>query len=538
MAGQAENTPVDVAIIGAGFAGLYALHVLRNQGKSTRVIEAASDVGGTWFWNRYPGARCDVESLDYSYSFSNDIQQEWRWSERYATQPEILEYINFVADKLDLKKDITFNTQVVSAIFDDARSLWNIETSTGEKIQARFCIMATGNLSLPRVPEFPGLEDFKGEWYHTGTWPHEGVDFSGKRVGLIGTGSSGMQLTPIVAEQAKEFHVFQRTANYALPAGNRPLPQEFVEAYVKDYPKKREYAIKTPVGVASFVFPEKSALEDDEAVLREKCEFFWNDGGGNVTMLSAYTDIMTNKEANERLGKFIRDKIRSIVKDPATAELLTPNDHYLGTKRLPLVSDYFETFNRPNVRLINVRKDPITRLTETGLETENAHYELDAIVFATGFDAMTGALQDIDICGVGGVSLRDKWKDGPRTLLGLMTAGFPNMFIVTGPGSPSVKTNMVIHIEQHVEWICECIDYLQNRGLKRIDPDKQHEDDWVEHVNQVGDSTLFPLANSWYTGANIPGKPRVFMPYVAGFHVYREKCNQVAEQGYKGFALA
>ncbi len=532
------NTEVDVVIVGAGFAGLYALHLLRGRGLKTRMFDAASDVGGTWFWNRYPGARCDVESLDYSYSFSNEIQQEWEWSERYATQAEILKYINFVADRLDLRRDITFNTRVKSATFNEEQSRWHIETSTGEHVNARFCIMATGNLSLPRVPEFPGLEDFKGAWYHTGLWPHEGVDFSGKRVGLIGTGSSGIQITPILGEQARQLYVFQRTANYALPAGNRPHTPEQIEACKKNYPELRDYARKTPVGVASFVFPEKSALEEEEAVLREKCEFHWNDGGANISLLSAYTDIMTNKDANERLGSFVREKIRDIVKDPETAALLTPDDHYIGTKRLPLESGYFETFNRSNVKLVNVRTDPITTLTATGLATESNHYELDAIVFATGFDAMTGALQDIDIRGVDRLPLKDKWKDGPKTFLGLMTSGFPNLFIVTGPGSPSVKTNMVNHIEQHVEWIDQCIGYMESKGLKRIDPEGKQEEAWVEHVNQVADSTLFPLANSWYTGANIPGKPRVFMPYVGGLHLYRDKCDQIAEQGYEGFSLA
>jgi len=534
---HAVGTEVDVVIVGAGFAGLYALHLLRERGFKTRTFDAASDVGGTWFWNRYPGARCDVESLDYSYSFSNAIQQEWKWSERYATQPEILNYINFVADRLDLRPHISFNTQVKSATFDDERSRWLIETNTGEHVSAKFCILATGNLSLPRVPEFPGLEAFQGEWYHTGLWPHEGVDFSGKRVGLIGTGSSGMQITPFLGEQAKQLFVFQRTANYALPAGNRPLTPEQLADRKKNYPAMRDYARSTPVGVASYVFPQKSALEEDEAAVREKFEFHWNDGGANISLLSAYTDIMTDKDANDRLGRLVREKIHTIVKNPVTAELLCPNDHYIGTKRLPLESGYFETFNRSSVQLVNVRADPIVKLTATGLQTEADHFELDAIVFATGFDAMTGALQDIDIRGVGNLRLAEKWKDGPKTFLGLMTSGFPNMFIITGPGSPSVKTNMVIHIEQHVEWVDQCISYMTNKGHKRIDADPEQEEKWVEHVNQVADSTLFPLANSWYTGANIPGKPRVFMPYVGGFHLYRDKCNQIAEQGYEGFSL-
>lgn len=530
--------PVDVAIVGAGFAGLYALHLLRGKGMSTRVIEAASDVGGTWFWNRYPGARCDIESLDYSYSFSEEIQQEWQWSERFATQAEILSYINFVADKLDLRRHITFNTKVESAVFDESKSVWCIKTNSGEAILARYCIMATGNLSLPRVPEFPGLENFKGEWYHTGLWPHEGVDFSGKRVGLIGTGSSGIQITPILGEQAKELIVFQRTANYAIPAGNRPLNSSHVEEYKKNYSQKRQYAKSTPVGVASFVAPTKTVSDDSDDVLKNKFDFFWDDGGANVSLLSAYTDIMTNKDANERISRLVREKISQVVKNPETAQLLTPTDHYIGTKRLPLESGYFETFNRSNVKLVNVRNDPIKKLTETGLDTESKHFELDAIVFATGFDAMTGALRDIDIRGVHGLSLRDKWNDGPKTFLGLMTSGFPNMFIVTGPGSPSVKTNMVIHIEQHIEWILDCIQYMKTKGLHRIDPDAKQEEEWVEHVNQVGNSTLFPLANSWYMGANIPGKPRVFMPYVGGFHVYRSKCDQIAKEGYQGFHLA
>ena len=526
----------DVVVVGAGFAGLYALHRLRGMGLSVRVYESGDGVGGTWFWNRYPGARCDVESLEYSYSFDEALQQEWKWPERFAAQVDILRYINHVADRLDLRRDIEVNARVTSALFDDATSTWTISTASGSTATARFCVMASGNLSLPRVPQFPGLDNFKGDWYHTGLWPKEGADFSGRRVGVIGTGSSGIQAIPVIAEQAKHLHVFQRTANFSVPAVNRPLTPEADQAHKAKYPQWREESRSTPFGIAGFPPPTQSALEASEEERRKSYESKWGTGG-NISFLYAYNDLLVNRDSNETASEFVREKIRSIVRDPKVAERLLPNDHPIGTKRLCLDNGYFETYNRPNVTLVDVKSAPIIEITAKGLRTDKQEYELDAIVFATGYDAMTGALLDIDIRGRAGCSLRDKWAAGPRTFLGIMTAGFPNLFIITGPGSPSVKTNMVSSIEQHVDWITDCLGYMRSRGLASIEPDLQKQDQWVEHVNQVADATLYPLANSWYMGANIPGKPRVFMPYVAGLDKYRKICDDIAAKGYEGFVL-
>jgi cyclohexanone monooxygenase len=527
---------VDAIVVGAGFAGLYALHKLRNLGLRVQVLEAGKGIGGTWFWNRYPGARCDVESLEYSYSFSEELQQEWNWPERFAAQADILHYINHVADRLDLRRDILTETRVVSAVFEKATQRWTVRTANGGTLTAPFCIMATGNLSLPRVPNFPGLERFKGNWYHTGQWPEEGVDFTGRRIGVIGTGSSGIQMIPVIAEQAEHLFVFQRTANFSVPAVNRPMTPEVERGHKEKYAYWRDEAKRTPFGIAGHPPPIKSALEDTPEEREKTYEKKWGTGG-NISFLYAYKDLLVDKASNETASEFVRNKIRSIVRDPKTAELLLPNDHPIGTKRLPLDIGYFETFNRDNVTLVDVRSDPIIEITERGLRTGTRTFELDDIAFATGFDAMTGALLDIDILVEDGPKLAEKWAHGPRTYLGLMTAGFPNLFMITGPGSPSVKTNMIASIEQHVDWIADCIEHMRQKGFKRIEADRSAEDDWVEHVNQVADSTLYPLANSWYVGANIPGKPRVFMPYIAGLDKYRAICDEVSVNNYRGFVL-
>ena len=526
----------DAIVIGAGFAGVYALHRLRGLGLKVRVLEAGEGIGGTWFWNRYPGARCDVESLEYSYSFDEALQQEWKWPERFSAQPDILRYINHVADRLDLRRDIQLNARVSSAVFDEMTNTWTVKTDSGMRVRARFCVMASGNLSLPQVPQFKGLDNFKGDWHHTGLWPHEGVDFSGQRVGVIGTGSSGIQAIPLIAEQAKHLYVFQRTANFSVPALNRPLTPEADQAHKARYPQWREESRRTPFGIAGHAPPTKSALEETEEERRKRYESKWQTGG-NISFIYAYNDLLVNKDSNETACEFVRQKIGSIVRDAEVAKLLMPNDHYIGTKRLCLDAGYYETFNRENVTLVDVKSAPIIEITASGLRTEHQEYELDAIVFATGFDAMTGALLDIDIRGRAGYTLREKWAAGPRTYLGLMTVGFPNMFIITGPGSPSVKTNMVSSIEQHVDWITDCLNYMQSHNVALIEPDAKRQDQWVEHVNQVADATLYPLANSWYMGANIPGKPRVFMPYVAGLDKYRKICDEIAAKGYEGFVL-
>ena len=531
-----EPAKFDAIVVGAGVGGLYAIYRLRNLGLKVRAFEAGGGVGGTWYWNRYPGCRCDVESMEYSYSFSDDLQQEWHWPERYGTQPEILRYIEHVADHFDLGRDIEFNTRVKQAIFDSNTNTWTVTTDKGNAATARFCIMAAGNLSTPRTPNLLGLESFKGKWYHTGLWPHEGVDFTGLRVGVIGTGSSGVQSIPIIAKQAKHLYVFQRTANFSLPARNAPLDPDKESAHKAKYLERRLAAYDTPFGIAGYPAPVKSALDATEEERRRAYEGKWAEGG-SISFLYSFTDLLIDKESNETASEFVRRKIRATVKDPKTAELLCPNDHPIGTKRLILDTDYYETYNRDNVTLVNIRSKPIKEITPTGLRTADADYVLDAIVFATGFDAMTGAMKEIDIHTDEGMSVRGKWEDGPRTYLGIMIAGFPNLFMITGPQSPGVKSQMILACEQHVDWIADCLQYLRDHGFSRIEAEADAEDAWVQHNNEVADRTLYPLANSWYVGANIPGKPRVFMPYVGGVAAYKKKCDEIAARGYEGFRL-
>ena len=532
-----EANDLDAIVVGGGFAGLYALYRLRRMGLRAQILEAGGNIGGTWFWNRYPGARCDVESLEYSYSFSDELQQEWVWPERFAAQPDILRYINHVADRLALRQFILTEARVVSATFDRGTDLWTVTIASGEVFRAPFCIMATGNLSLPRVPRFQGLESFKGNWYHSGLWPEEGVDFSGRRVGVIGTGSSGIQMIPIIAEQAKQLIVFQRTANFSVPAENRPITPELDRSHKEKYRFWRDEAKRTPFGIAGHPPPMRSALEDAPEERERVYEEKWGTGG-NISFLYAYNDLLVNKESNETASQFVRNKICSVVRDPKVAELLLPRDHPIGTKRLCLDNGYFETFNRDNVTLVDVRSDPIAEITSTGLRTQTREFELDDIAFATGFDAMTGALLNIDISVEEGPRLGDKWAQGPRTYLGLMTAGFPNLFLITGPGSPSVKSNMVASIEQHVDWIAECIEHVRAHAYATIEATAEAQAAWVAHVNAIAGMTLFndPGCNSWYLGANIPGKTRVFMPLI-GFPPYVEKCDEVVANGYEGFAL-
>ena len=526
----APQNSYDAVVIGAGFAGLYMLHRLRQLGLSARVYEAGNGVGGTWYWNRYPGARCDVESLQYSYSFSDVLQQEWRWSERYAAQAEILAYINHVAERFELRRDIRFGTRIEAATFDDAADRWTLRTEHGEAVSARFCVMATGALSAARVPEFEGLADFKGDSHHTGAWPHEGVDFRGRRVAVIGTGSSGIQAIPAIAEQADRLVVFQRTPNFTIPAWNAPLADAAQREWKANYAEHRARARE--VG-SLYEFTDRAASQTSDGERRAEYERRWNQGG--VNFLHSFNDLLVDKASNDTIADFVRAKIRAIVRDPEVAAALSPTTYPLGTKRICVDTGYYETFNRANVSLVDLRRTPIERITRDGIRTSTGEYALDSIVFATGYDALTGALARIDIRGVEGHSLKDKWAHGPRTYLGLMSAGFPNLFIVTGPGSPSVLVNMIVGIEQHVEWISRCLVDLRERGYTRIDAERQAEDRWVAHVNQAADKTLFPLADSWFIGANVPGKPRVFMPYVAKIGVYRRECDAVAANGYEGF---
>ncbi|HEX7775143.1 MAG TPA: NAD(P)/FAD-dependent oxidoreductase [Parvibaculum sp.] len=532
---QDNSKEFDVVVVGAGFAGMYMLHRLRGQGLSVRVFEAGDGVGGTWYWNRYPGARCDVESLEYQYGFSDEIQREWTWTERYSAQPEILRYQNFVADKLDLRRDMQFNTRVTSSTYDERAGLWTVETDKGDKVRARFCIMATGCLSAARVPDFEGLGDFEGEWYHTGDWPHEGVDFTGKRVGVIGTGSSAVQSIPLIAREAKHLTVFQRTANFTLPAGNRPLEEDEIRRAKERLAEDRELARMAPIGIICFEHNLTPAAEMTEEQRYRELDTRWHMGG--FAFLASFGDLMATPEANHLAAEYARSEMRKVIRKPGVADLLLPNDHPVGAKRLCLDTNYLETFNEPHVDIVDVRTAPIERITAKGIVTGGKEYEVDCIVFATGFDAMTGAILGIDIAGRDGAKLRDKWAAGPRTYLGLGSAGFPNLFFITGPGSPSVLSNMIVSIEQHVDWISDCIARLTEGNIRSIEAKPEAEDMWVAHVNEVASMTLYPQANSWYMGANIPGKQRVFMPYPGGVGVYGEKLAEVAGADYEGFAL-
>jgi cation diffusion facilitator CzcD-associated flavoprotein CzcO len=527
------GTVYDAIVVGAGFAGLYMLHRLRGLGLSAKVFEAGGGVGGTWYWNRYPGARCDVESLQYSFSFSEELDQEWNWSEKYSPQPEILAYANHVADRFDLRRQIVFDTRVTAATFDEVANCWHVETDRGDKVTAKFCIMAVGCLSAPNRPAFKGMEDFRGPIYHTGEWPHEGVDFTGLRVGVIGTGSSAIQSIPIIAQQASQLTVFQRTATWSVPAWNEKLTPEYLKAAKADYPALRAKARARPTGFY-FPFNVMPALEARDEERDRQYEEAWQRGG--LPFLGAYGDLLFEKAANDTIADFARKKIRGIVKDPATAELLCP-DNVFGCKRLCVDTDYFETYNLPHVKLVDVSKTPIERFTANGIEVNGVEYPLDAIVSATGFAAMTGSFDKIGITGRNGRTLAEKWRAGPRAYLGIATEGFPNLFMITGPGSPSVLASMIQAIEQHVDWLADCIGHMRDVDAASIEPTRDDEDAWVEHVNDVSTVSLRSTCSSWYVGTNIPGRPRVFMPYIGGFPVYVQKCNEVMSNGFAGFVL-
>ena len=525
----------DVAVVGAGFAGLYLIHRLRQQGMSVRVFEAADDVGGTWYWNRYPGARCDVESVEYSFSFDEALQQEWKWSERYAAQPEIRRYLQHVADRFDLRRDIEFNSRVSDAEFDPATNRWTVVTENGQQSTARFLVMASGCLSNAKVPEVAGLSNFKGRWFHSGFWPRDGFGFSGKRVGVVGTGSTGIQLIPIVARQASHLHVFQRTANYSVPLRNGPNVPEDVFSIKSGYAQLREQARHCPSGVARFPNPQRGALEMSEAERIGVYEERWNFGG--ISFARAFNDTVIKKEANDLMRAFLVPRMLAGVKDAEVRARLVPT-YAVGTKRLCADTGYFETFNRDNVTLVDIKKSPITAITETGIQTSDGHYELDAIIFATGFDAITGPLLAVNMRLKGGADLRSVWKHGPRAYLGLMVAGLPNLFTVTGPGSPSVLSNVVVSVEQHVDWICDCLADMREKGWDRIEAEAEAQEAWAQHVDDIARRSLMPDTNSWYMGANIPGKPRMFMPYMGGVGVYRRKCDDIASAGYTGFSFS
>jgi cation diffusion facilitator CzcD-associated flavoprotein CzcO/acetyl esterase/lipase len=533
----------DVVVVGAGMAGLYLLHRLRGLGLRAVAVEAADDVGGTWYWNRYPGARCDIQSLDYQFKFDPELMKDWQWSEKYATQPEILRYLQHVAERYDLRRDIRFRTRVQKARWDDDQGLWHVHTTPADGggaesvVTGRYYVMATGCLSVPKDPDIPGTERFRGDVYVTGRWPHEGVDFTGKRVAVIGTGSSGIQSIPLIADQAAELVVFQRTPNYSMPAGNGPVPEDKRRAVEADPASYHEAARWTAAGVVVRE-PTEGVFAVDEAERRRRFEDAWA-RGELLAPGEQFADLQISAEANEAFAEFVREKIRAVVDDPETAELLCPRGYPFGTKRPCLDTNYFQTFNRDHVRLVDLHAQPIRSVTETGIVFGEGDREerrdFDAIVYATGFDAMTGALVSVDIEGRDGVTLKDKWHAGPVTYLGLTTVGFPNFFMVTGPGSPSVLSNMVVSIEQHVDWIAACLDDQRRGGYTRIEPTETAEAAWGLHVNDCANITLFPQTASWYMGANVPGKPRVFLPYVGGVGTYRETCDQVVEEGYLGF---
>ena len=526
---------LDVVIVGAGFAGMYMLYKLRQLDLKVEILERASDVGGTWYWNRYPGARCDIESIEYSYSFSEELQQDWVWSNRYSDQSEILSYASHVADRFDLRKDINFYTSVKSANYNSDLKKWEIITDCNKKYFAKFCIMATGTLSSIKEPDFNGLNKFEGDWYVTGRWPHDGVDLKGKNIAIIGTGSSAVQSIPVIAEEAKKLTVFQRTPNYSIPANNRPLSKDEIIKSKSNYSEIREKARYTRAGVGYNQYAEKKILDLTEDERIEELNKRWGIGGQEV-FLSGFTDVGSEQEANDFAAEFVRLKIREIVKDPTTAEILTPQNT-IGCKRLCADTNYFETYNRENVELIDINSSPITTITQEGLSTSEKKYNFDIIIFATGFDAMTGALLSIDITGKDNIKLSDKWKDGPRSYLGLCIQGFPNFFTITGPGSPSVLTNMMVAIEQHVEWIYECIKKLNISNKKEIEAAIYAENNWMDHVEEVASNTLRYSCNSWYVGANVPGKKRVFMPYIGGQDVYRKKCIDISNNDYEGFLI-
>jgi cyclohexanone monooxygenase len=535
--------PLDVVVVGAGFAGMYAIWKLRQSGLKLRVIEAGSDVGGTWYWNRYPGARCDVTSMEYSYSFSDELQQEWEWTEIMAAQPEILGYANHVADRFDLRQHIDFNTRVTGAHYIKESGLWEVTADNGRTYQARFCIMATGCLSVPNTPVIEGQDEFAGEVYHTGNWPAAGVEFSGRSVGIIGTGSSGVQSIPVIAGEAAHLTVLQRTPNYTMPANNAPLPADYRARIKSHYSEVRAAQRLAQIGVSEFsagLGGLGSNAEPTRAILdtsAEEREAALDAEGFEAIRL--YNDLSLDPEANELACGMYREQVRRVVNDPETAEGLMPRDYPWGCKRPVIDIGYYETFNRDNVTLVDLRRGGIERITPTGVRTAQGDFEFDILVYATGFDAMTGALLQMDIRGRDGRTLASHWEHGPKTYLGLQMSGFPNLFTVTGPGSPSVLSNMLVSIEQHVDWISDCINYLDQKGACTIEPTEEAEDAWVRHVFELADGTMLTAesCNSWYLGANIPGKPRIFMPYVAGVGAYRQHCEDVVADGYRGFEV-
>jgi cation diffusion facilitator CzcD-associated flavoprotein CzcO len=529
----------DIVIVGAGVAGLYMLHRAKQAGLSARLFEAAAGVGGTWYWNRYPGARVDIESVEYCYSFSKELQQDWNWTERFSSQGEVLKYLNHVADRFGLRENIELSTRVESAVFDERTQRWSIKTNR-EEVSAQFCVMATGCLSAPKKPDVPGVETFAGEQYFTSKWPHEPVSFAGKRVAVIGTGSSAIQSIPIIAQEVAQLTVFQRTANFIVPLRNRPMDPEYAKSIKKNYDELRQMQLRTFGGfVCVDGIPQQplniSALSVS-AEEREK-EYKLRYAAGGLCFYTSYADLLTNTEANKTLADFLRRKIREKVKDPAVADMLTPKDYPVLTKRLCADNGYYETFNRDNVRLVDVKVTPIDKITSKGIVVGGTEHQFDAIVFATGFDAVTGALTNVDIRGRGGAALKEEWKDGPQTYLGLMTSKFPNLFNVAGPGSTASLTSAIQCDEHQIGLVMECIEHVRSNGHKLIEPTSNAQIKWTDHIQEAAGKTLFPLANSWYVGANVPGKARKILLDLGGFNAYIDKCAEVVSREFEGFAV-
>jgi cyclohexanone monooxygenase len=537
---ETATPDVDAVVVGAGFAGLYLLHRLRQSGFAARGFEAGGGVGGTWYWNRYPGARCDIESITYSYQFSNELQQEWAWTERLAGQPEILAYIEHVADRFDLRRDITFNTKVAGASFDDETHLWTVQTAaangaaTGETLTARFVLLGSGVLSVTDRPEFEGLDEFEGPTFHTGRWPHAEPDLVGKRIGVIGTGSSGIQSIPILADTAEHLHVFQRTPNYVVPAQNRPIPPEEFDQIRVDYPEIRAKAWERP---AAFLFPFNpgSALDVSEEERKARFDAQWEIGG--LPFLGVFGDLLTNPEVNRLVTEYWETRVREIVHDPDIAELLIPKNDIFGGKRLCAGTNYLETFNRDDVTLVDCSSHGIERFTARGVVVEGAEYELDAVVFATGFDAMTGSVVAMDIAGPTGRTIKDDWSDGAYTFLGMAIHGFPNLFNTQGPGGPGVFVSMVTGIEHQGDWIVDCMSWMREHGHTRIEATAEAQEEWVTEVRRAAALSMRPTVDSWYSGANIEGKHREFMPYIGGFQLYRQHCSACSDNNYQGMTL-
>lgn len=532
---QASGVDYDAVIIGAGFSGLGMLQQLGRAGFSAHVFETGDNVGGTWYWNRYPGICCDSEATVYQFGFDQDLLEEWEYKSRYPSGAEALAYLNHFADRYDLRKDISFSTRVAAATVDADTGIWTVKTTAGQEVSCRYLITGVGCLSAAQMPDVPGIHSFEGKQYHTAKWPHEGVDLTGLRVGVIGTGSTGIQIVPPIAKQVGELYVFQRTANYSIPNRNRPLTDEDKARIKANCMELREEARHTPTG--NLVNPrELSAFDVSDEERLATYQEDW-DYGGFKLLFGGYQDLVIDEAANETVAEFVREKIRAVVKDPETAELLTPRDHAIGTKRPPLDANYFETFNQDNVHLVDIRSAPIEEITPKGIRTAAEEIELDVIIYATGFDSITGSIEKIDIHTSEGVRLADKWADGAMTYLGLATNGFPNLFMVTGPGSPSVLSNMPTSIEQHIEWIVGCLRYAEEHGVSRIEPTAAAESEWTQHVDDVANTTLLTKTKSWYMGANTPGKPFRFVPYIGGVGEYRKRCEEIAAKDYEGFEL-